>query len=291
MLRSLKIGKLFGIPLYLHTTFFLLPVWMLLTNRGIGTVNALFLLLGLTGVFSCVVLHELGHALMARFFGIGTESITLFPIGGVARLQRMSEKPFEEISIAVAGPAVNLVLFLLLSPLVFLGFQFGISMDNTFYLPELGMGVAFARIVYSMWLANLMLLLFNLLPCFPMDGGRVLRALLSIWKGQLRATEIAVRIGFFMAFFIACLSIQMHSPMPIFLALFVLFVGQMELMGLRQLEAQKRAARRPMPLALPLLDGASPATTPPFSGLSWDGHSQVWVKWHNGQPVGFWGSN
>ena len=85
MLRSLKIGKLFGIPLYLHTTFFLLPVWMLLTNRGIGTVNALFLLLCLTGVFSCVVLHELGHALMARYFGIGTESITLFPIGGVAR--------------------------------------------------------------------------------------------------------------------------------------------------------------------------------------------------------------
>ena len=288
MLRSLKIGKLFGIPLYLHTTFFLLPVWMLLTNRGIGTVNALFLLLGLTGVFSCVVLHELGHALMARFFGIGTESITLFPIGGVARLQRMSEKPFEEISIAVAGPAVNLVLFLLLSPLVLLGFQFGIGMDNTFYLPELGIGIAFARIVYSMWLANLGLLLFNLLPCFPMDGGRVLRATLSIWKGQLRATEIAARIGLVMAFFIACLSVPTRSPMPIVLALFVLFAGQVELLGLRQLEARRRAARPAEPLALPLLGDKTSATTPPFSGLAWDSRAQVWVKWHNGQPVGNW---
>src|SRR5487761_697905 len=110
MLRSFRIGKLCGIPLYVHTTFFLLPAWLLLANRGTGPGNALFLLLGLTAVYSCVVLHELGHALMARFFGIGTESITLYPIGGVARLERMSEKPSEEVAIALAGPAVNLVI-------------------------------------------------------------------------------------------------------------------------------------------------------------------------------------
>src|SRR5262249_32050435 len=93
MLRSFKIGKLFGIPLYLHTTFFLLPVWVLLASPGIGSLSAIFWMLVLVGLFACVVLHELGHALMARFFGIGTESITLYPIGGVARLERMSEKP------------------------------------------------------------------------------------------------------------------------------------------------------------------------------------------------------
>ncbi len=120
MLRSLQIGKLFGIPLYVHTTFFLLPAWLLMTNSGAGPLNALLLLTGLVGVFACVVLHELGHALMARFFGIGTESITLYPIGGVARLQRMSEKPFEEICIALAGPAVNLFLATVLMPLAFL---------------------------------------------------------------------------------------------------------------------------------------------------------------------------
>jgi Zn-dependent protease len=287
MLRSFKIGKLFGIPLYLHTTFFLLPAWMLLTNRGIGPINALFLLLGLAGVFSCVVLHELGHALMARRFGIGTQSITLYPIGGVARLLRMSEKPFEEICIAVAGPAVNLVLAFLLTPVVVLSMQLGIGMGSSFYHPALGLGVAFVRIAFWLWMANLWLLVFNLLPCFPMDGGRVLRAVLSMWKGQLRATEIAARIGLVVAFFIACLSVPFLSPMPLVLALFVLFAGQMELLALRQLEARRRSAR----IALPVVYEEGATTPLPFSGLAWDSRTQVWVKWHNGQPVGFWGTN
>ncbi len=287
MLRSFKIGKLFGIPLYVHTTFFLLPAWMLLTNREGGPINALFVLLGLAAVFSCVVLHELGHALVARWFGIGTESITLFPIGGVARLQRMSDKPFEEICIAVAGPAVNLILALTIFPLVALNAQLGIGLGNTFYHPDLGAGIALARVVYWLWAANVGLLLFNLLPCFPMDGGRVLRAVLSIWKGQLRATEIAVRIGLFVAFFIACLSVPARSPMPIFLALFVLFAGQMELMGLRQLEARRRAAR----FALPVIVEDDPTSAPPFSGIAWDSRARVWVMWHNGQIVGHWGAN
>ncbi len=116
MLRSFHIGKLFGIPLYVHSTFFLLPLWALLANSGSGLANGLFVVAGLIALFGCVVLHELGHALMARHFGIGTESITLYPIGGVARLLRMSEKPAEEVCIALAGPAVNLVLAALLTP-------------------------------------------------------------------------------------------------------------------------------------------------------------------------------
>jgi Zn-dependent protease len=287
MLRSLKIGKLFGIPLYVHTTFFLLPAWMLLSNRDGGAINALFVLLGLTAVFSCVVLHELGHALMARWFGIGTEDITLFPIGGVARLQRMSDKPFEEICIAVAGPAVNLILSFALLPLVLLNINFNIGLGSAFFTPQEGVGIALGRLVYWLWAANIGLLLFNLLPCFPMDGGRVLRATLSIWKGQLRATEIAARIGLLAAFFIACLSFPARSPMPIFLALFVLFAGQMELMALRQLEARRQAAR----ITLPLTPGDVPAGVPSFSGMAWDSRTGVWVKWHNGQIVGYWGSN
>ncbi len=270
MLRSLQIGKLFGIPLYVHTTFFLLPAWLLLTNSGAGPLTSLLLLMWLVGVFACVVLHELGHALMARFFGIGTESITLYPIGGVARLQRMSEKPFEEICIALAGPAVNLFLATVLAPLAFLE-----------VLPD----GAVSQLVLLLWGANLWLLVFNLLPCFPMDGGRVLRATLAVWKGQLRATEIAVRIGLVMAFFIACLSLLLLSPMPIVLAAFVFAAGQMELMGLRQREARRRAAQfaQPIPAAI------SAEESPPFSGVAWDSNYRVWVKWHNGQPVAYWG--
>lgn len=288
MLRSLKIANLFGIPLYLHTTFFLLPAWLLLANRGIGPANLLFLMIALIGVFACVVLHELGHALMARFFGIATESITLYPIGGVARLQRMSEKPFEEICIALAGPAVNLVLAGLLTPLVF-----ALALLNiTAFHPESVLSVGLGGLVLQLWAANLMLLLFNLLPCFPMDGGRVLRASLAHWKGQLRATEIAVRIGLVIAFLIACLSVPLQSPMLIVLAAFVFVAGQMELLGLRQREAQRRAAP-PIPEPIEVIipnrgtDAAPPSEA--FSGVAWDSRSRVWVQWRNGRPVAYWG--
>ncbi|HTU89554.1 MAG TPA: site-2 protease family protein [Gemmataceae bacterium] len=289
MLRSFQIAKLFGIPLYLHTTFFLLPLWLLLANGGAEPAQLLFLLLVLIGVFACVVLHELGHALMARFFGIGTESITLYPIGGVARLQRMSDKPFEEICIALAGPAVNLVLVGLLTPLVFAL----VLLSGAPFHPDSILSVGLSGLVFELWAANLMLLLFNLLPCFPMDGGRVLRALLSCWKGQLRATEIAVRVGLAAAFFIACLSVPLQSPMPIVLAVFVLFAGQMELLGLRQRDAQRRAAQlaqpvpEPVEVIIPNPDAAQPNGA--FSGVAWDSRYRVWVQWHNGRPVAYWG--
>lgn len=289
MLRSFRIGKFFGIPLYVHTTFFLLPAWVLLINRGTGPVNALFLMLGLAAVFTCVILHELGHALMARLFGIGTENITLFPIGGVARLRRMSDKPFEEICIALAGPAVNLVLAALLAPLAVLNFLLGVRVGEVLYSPELGFGVALGRLAFWLWSANVMLLLFNLLPCFPMDGGRVLRALLALWKGHLRATEIAVRIGLVVGFFIACLAVPTLSPMPILLAMFVLFAGQMELMNLRQREAERRAARLVQPDEAAISVEEPPPSSPPFSGVAWDNEYRVWVKWQNGRPVAYWG--
>jgi Zn-dependent protease len=289
MLRSFKIGKLFGIPLYVHTTFFLLPLWVLLTNPGVGSFSALILMLGLLGVFACVVLHELGHALMARVFGIGTESITLYPIGGVARLRRMSEKPFEEICIALAGPAVTFFLALLFTPLAFAGAFLGLMSDH----PEGTLGAGMGMLISILWASNVWLLLFNLLPCFPMDGGRVLRALLAHWKGQLRATEIATRIGLVVAFFIACLSLVFQSPMPIVVAVFVLIAGQMELMSLRQREAQRRAAAfaqpvlQPVEVISPSQDASQP--TEAFSGVAWDSRSRVWVQWYKGRPVAFWG--
>jgi Zn-dependent protease len=285
MLRSFQIGKLFGIPLYVHSTFFLLPAWMLLANLGAGVGNMLFLMLFLVSVFACVVLHELGHALMARFFGIGTANITLFPIGGVARLQRMSDKPFEEICIALAGPAVTLVLVLLLAPLALAG----LLLHPAGYAAEPNLGDVLWRMATWLCMSNLWLFLFNLLPCFPMDGGRVLRALLALWKGQLRATEIAVRVGLVMALFIACLSLVFLSPMPIVLAVFVLFAGRMELMALRQREAQRRAALLFQPVEEPIVAEEPPASNEAFSGVAWDNEYRVWVKWHNGRPIAYWG--
>jgi Zn-dependent protease len=277
MLRSFRIGKLCGIPLYLHPTFFLLPAWLLLSNSGAGLGGVLFSLLALVALFGCVVLHELGHALMARHFGIGTRSITLLPIGGVASLERMSEKPFEEIAIAVAGPAVNLVLAGLLAPFALGGFLLA---------PQVGLLGEASGLVSFLWGANVWLFLFNLLPCFPMDGGRVLRAMLALWKGQLHATEIAVRVGLVMACLIAASSLLTRSPWPIVLAVFVLLAGQMELFALRQREAQRRAAQLIEPIPAVAAEEPKPAN-PPFTGLAWDSRYRVWVQWHNGQPVGY----
>jgi Zn-dependent protease len=293
MFRSFKIGTLFGIPLYIHPTFWLLPAWMLVANHAFTLGTASFVIVYIVALFSCIVMHELGHALTARYFGIGTESITLYPIGGVARLLRMSDRPFEEICIALAGPAVNLVIAAVLTPIVLLALLTAPATGQMLSSSTMGPATLIGQFTFYLWLANVFLLAFNLLPSFPMDGGRVLRATLSLFMQPLRATEIAARVGLVVAFLIALLSFFVHSPMPIIVAVFVLFAGQQELMGLRQLEAQRRAARLNGLTAQPawsqVVVEPQPGPQVPFTGLAWDSRHRVWVQWHNGQPVAYWG--
>src|SRR5262245_35243457 len=187
MSNSWHIGRAFGINVHIHWTMLLLGLWILLSNPGTAALFAL----ALTGaLFGCVVLHELGHALAARHYGIATRDITLYPIGGVARLERMSEKPWEEFWIAVAGPAVNV----LIAGLLFSFLTFRCAIGRVFPLPPLGLSF-----LSHMMLINVVLVLFNLVPAFPMDGGRVLRAMLALRLGHLKATEIAVRVGVVLA--------------------------------------------------------------------------------------------
>jgi Zn-dependent protease/CBS domain-containing protein len=182
---SVNVGRLFGIRVELHVTFLLFIGWIAI-NQGLLTGDvgraamavALLLL-----VFGCVVLHELGHALTARRFGIATRDIVLLPIGGVARLERMPEKPGQEMLVAVAGPAVNVAIGALLVLLMKLT---GRPTD----LARFGDGL-----IESLLLVNLLMVLFNLIPAFPMDGGRVLRALLALRLPYLRATKIASAVG------------------------------------------------------------------------------------------------
>src|SRR5262245_21692738 len=170
MFRSWKLGTAFGICIYVHWSFLLLAAYILF-SRGTqgGWPLALFSVLFLFAVFGCVVLHELGHALMARAFGIGTRDITLYPIGGVARLERMGEKPWEELCIALAGPAVNAVLAVIL-------FVLGIVLVGTrswagfLTTPEELTGLGGMGFLFDLLAANVVLGLFNLLPAFPMDG-------------------------------------------------------------------------------------------------------------------------
>lgn len=208
---SWKLGRFAGIDAYVHASFLLLMGWAAwAAYQGAGSgLAALMGVVFLVGVFASVLLHEFGHALTARRFGIRTRRIVLWPIGGVAQLEGQPRTPRQELLIALAGPAVNFALAAGLWSLTALGI-----------LPGGGL-------VTSLLLANLTLGVFNLLPAFPMDGGRVLRALLATRVGGLRATNIAVKIGKVAAagFVIAGL---FGNPMLMLVGAFVWFAASAE---------------------------------------------------------------
>ncbi len=193
MKSSWLLARIAGIGIYVHWTFLLLVALVVYVHvrAGQGIGGALEALGFIAAVFACIVLHELGHALTARRFGIPTRDITLLPIGGVARLERMPEDPREELLIALGGPAVTLAIAAALFGLV-VALE-GIAAVET---PREVMGTTF--LVRLMWV-NAFLLAFNLLPAFPMDGGRVLRAALHFRLDYVRATEIAAALGQVMA--------------------------------------------------------------------------------------------
>ncbi len=210
---SWKLGTFAGIAVYMHATFLLLLGWIAVSHW----MQYQSLLPTLTGVafilalFVCVVLHEYGHALTARRFGIGTKDITLLPIGGMARLERIPEKPNQEFWVALAGPAVNVVIAALLAAYLFLTGHFQ-------PVPQIGLthGVFLERVMF----ANLFLVGFNLIPAFPMDGGRVLRALLAKRMEYARATRIAAVVGQGLAFVLGFLGL-FTNPFLVFIAFFV----------------------------------------------------------------------
>lgn len=215
MRLSWKLGQAAGIDVYVHATFLLIFLIFPGVFDG-GPLSPANILLVLS-VFGCVLLHEFGHALMARRFGIETRDITLYPIGGVARLERMPRAAGAELLIALAGPAVNFAIAAILLPLLFLGGS-ELSSDSTTGL--------FLECLISI---NLFLGLFNLVPAFPMDGGRVLRALLSKWLGRLRATVVAARLGRVLAvcFGLTALIVT-RNPIHVALAAFIYMAAQAE---------------------------------------------------------------
>lgn len=209
---SITLGKIGGIAVRLHVTFLLLLVWIGVSYYAAGGAAAAISALAFVGaLFGSVLLHELGHAFAARRYGVHTPDITLLPIGGVARLERIPDSPRAELAIALAGPAVNIVIA---GVLYVLASTFG-RFDALGDIHLFG-GTFLGRILF----VNLWLALFNLLPAFPMDGGRVLRAALAHRLGFARATQIAASVGQTFAFVFALLGF-LFNPMLLFIALFV----------------------------------------------------------------------
>jgi Zn-dependent protease/CBS domain-containing protein len=210
---SWQFATLAGIPVKMHATFLLLLAWIALSHlsRGHGLLEMLSGVLLILALFACVVLHELGHALVARRFGIRTRDITLLPIGGVAKLERMPEKPSQELLVALAGPAVSYALAgVLFAAAALLGAPSGLSSLHLVGGPFL---------TKLMWI-NITLASFNLLPAFPMDGGRALRAALAMRLDRRRATEVAARLGQSLALLLAFFGF-LYNPLLLLIAGFV----------------------------------------------------------------------
>jgi stage IV sporulation protein FB len=210
---SINIGSIAGTAIRIHFTFLLFLVWVFFASPAPWNGLAFTLLL-----FACVLAHEFGHIFMARAFGVPTPDVTLLPIGGVARLARIPEKPSEEFLVAIAGPLVNVAIALLL---IVIG---GATLDTQHLA---AMESTKASLVDRLAQVNLFLAVFNMIPAFPMDGGRVLRALLAIRLGHVRATEIAASIGQLAAFLFGFVGL-FGNPLLIFIAVFVSLAASSE---------------------------------------------------------------
>ena len=238
---SFGLGRIAGIPIFVHWTFLILLAWVgygrwaathdpTQTAEGVGLMVA---------IFGCVLLHELGHALAARRYGVPTADITLLPIGGIARLQRIPEHPAEELVVAIAGPLVNVAIVVVLLAV-------GVRLPGTpmHQGQHLLAGNAFLANLLSV---NAFLFLFNLLPAFPMDGGRVLRALLAMKLDYARATRIAASVGQLMAIGFGFLGLN-GNPMLLLIALFVWIGAEGEARMV-----QERATLRGIPVRAAML--------------------------------------
>jgi len=231
---SWKIATIAGIPIYVHSTFVLILLYVGWASSGAGLAAILASLAFILTLFACVVLHELGHALTAGHFGIGTRDITLLPIGGVARLEKMPDDPRQEFWVAVAGPAVNVVIALLLLFVLLLEGQ---------YQPTTSLSMTGGSFLERIMVINVILVLFNMLPAFPMDGGRVLRAVLAMWIDYAKATRVAATVGQGMALLFALVGLR-YNAFLIFIALFV-WIGASQEAGI----VQMRSALSGIPVA------------------------------------------
>jgi Zn-dependent protease len=242
MRGSFKIFTWLGIPVFLHWTFGLIFLYILwhAQSEGLGTIETIWLTVLFLSLFLCVLLHEYGHAIAARRYGVKTRDIVLMPIGGVARLERMPEKPFQEFVVAIAGPAVNVVIAVLLFVLIGFAVEEGAYAEMLFsavQTRDIGQEIATESgylmspaVHFFIYLAftNVVLVIFNMIPAFPMDGGRVFRALLSMWLGRPKATKIAAWLGQLIALMLVGAGIWGSDYMLSLLGIFVIYAARAE---------------------------------------------------------------
>ena len=230
--RSFQIGRIAGIKILIHWTFLLLLGFIVFAEvrKGSDTMAIVANIGFVLALFLCVMLHELGHSLAAKRYGIKTKHITLLPIGGIASLERIPEDPMQELWVALAGPLVNVLIALLLLPFV--------GLTGSFFEESVGNLTTTQGFLYSLFRVNVILVLFNAIPAFPMDGGRVLRALLAMQLGRIRATSIASTLGRIIAVGFVFFGL-FTNPFLVLIGIFVYFGAQTENVVVQQLDLLK----------------------------------------------------
>ncbi len=279
---SLNIGKVAGTVVRIHLTFLLFLAWIFVASYAAGgAATAWSTLFYLVLLFLCVLLHEFGHIFTARAFGVPTPYVTLLPIGGVAQLERIPEEPWEEFLIAIAGPMVNVAITL---ALVFLAGA-ELNLRGAFALEN-----SHITMIDRLAVVNLFLAVFNLIPAFPMDGGRILRAALASKFGYVRATELAASIGQFVAYALGFIGL-LYNPILIFIAIFVYLAASSEahMVALR-------AASRGVPVSYAMVTHFEKLTPDnhldsAVETLLQTGQSEFPVVDSAGKPVGVLGRN
>jgi Zn-dependent protease len=225
---SLKIGRFSGIDVRMHITFMFLIGWVAFLHwrQGQSVAAAVAGVSFILAVFLCVFLHEFGHALAARRYGIKTRDIILLPIGGIARLEKLPSNPMHELWVALAGPAVNIII----AAIIFVGLKLTASFEPFAMLPVTG-DLFFERLL----VVNLFMVVFNMIPALPMDGGRVLRAVLAMRTEHRRATQIAASIGQGIAVFFGVVGV-LYNPFLLIIAFFV-WIGASQEAGAARMQS------------------------------------------------------
>ena len=278
MKYKLYIGKVSGIKIFIHWTFALLIAWIVYNDvkAGLGMNDILWSITFVLSIFGCVTLHELGHSLTAQRYHIKTRDITLLPIGGVASLESIPEKPKEELLVALAGPLVNVVIALVLLPFVHWP-------DTADALQELSK-VGGSNFLLSLLSVNLTLAVFNMIPAFPMDGGRVLRALLSYKMSRVKATRIAAGIGQALAVGFVILGFY-GNPFLVFIGIFIFLGAQSESNYVKTRALFSGVTIREVMMSqVPLLDATLTIREAAQQLLL--GQNKSFVVMNQGQPVG-----
>lgn len=283
MFRSVSLGKLSGIDIRVHPSLVLAAIWVSYEfgfTANQGTPGILFGLTLLTVILGCVVMHELGHSFMAREFGSGTREITLYPLGGAAYIERMPSDPKREAAVTIAGPLVNVAVASCMLPLVITtGVIAGFSSVEQFIIAATE--PTLVGLVVSVFLFNVANVIFNLIPAFPMDGGRLVRAGLTPILGRENATNVAVMFGYIIASAMFVVGIWMAQPTLPLIALFVTYLAYIEGKGVR-IESMMRRIRVGQ---FALWDGGGIASDMPLK-LALGGGARDIVVVDNGQVSG-----